>query len=133
MTVDDLSSARGPVTGVDLIAGTVGRFNRGVSVPATQSVAAVGAVAGGGVEVAGGGTLRLDLATTVAATSATVTIQTSFDNGVTDAWRTVASFPAQTAIGVVRQVFTGLDRWVRANVTVLTAGPTTVSVSGELV
>lgn len=129
---DDLSSARGPVTGVDLVAGTVGRFQRGGPVAAqSQSLAAIGAL--GGVEVAGGGTLRLDLVTTVAAASATVTIQTSFDNGVTDAWRTVAAFPAQTANGTVRQVFSGLDRWVRANLTALTTGPTTVSISGELV
>lgn len=132
--VDDLSSARGPITGIDLIAGSLGRTVRGSGVaPATQSVAAVGPVAGGGVEVSGNGVMRLDLVTTVNAASATVTIQTSFDNGVTDAWRTVASFPAQTANGTVRQVFSGLDRWVRANVTVLTTGPTTISVSGEVV
>ena len=130
---DDLSSDSLAPRGIDLIAGTAGKTNRGISTPSTQSVIAIGAVAGGGVEVSGHGTARLDLVTSVAATSATVTIQTSFDNGVTDAWRTVAAFPAQTAVGTVRQVFTGLDRWVRANVTTLTTGPTTISLSGEIV
>ena len=130
---DDLSSDSVAPRGIDLIAGTAGKTNRGISTPATQSLSATGAVAGGGVVVSGHGSMRLDLVTSVAASSATITIQTSFDNGVTDSWRTVASFPAQTATGTVRQVFTGLDRWVRANLTALTTGPTTVSISGELV
>lgn len=130
--VDNLSSARGPVTGVDLVAGTVGRFIRGQSTPAVVSVAATGAF-GAAVELAGASTLRLDLVTSVPATTATVTVETSFDNGVTDAWRTVAAFPAQTAAGTVRKVLAGIDRWVRVNLTALTAGPTSVSVSGEAV
>jgi len=87
----------------------------------------------GRIELSGHGTLRLDLVTSVAASSATVKIQTSFDNGVTDAWRDVASFQAQTATGTVRQVFPGLDRWVRANLSALSSGPTTVSLSGEAI
>ena len=131
---DDLSSARGPVTGVDLVAGTVGRFQRGGAVaPATSpSLTATGAF-GTAIEVAGGSTLRLDLVTSVAAASATVTIETSFDNGATDSWRTVASFTAVTAANTQRKVFAGVDRWVRANLSALTTGPTTVSLSGELV
>ena len=130
---DDLSSDSLAPRGVDLVAGTAGKTNRGISSPQTVSLAATGAFAGGGVEVSGHGTARLDLITSVAASSATVTIQTSFDNGATDAWRTVAAFPAQTATGTVRQSFTGLDRWIRANLTALTTGPTTVSLSGEAV
>ena len=128
---DDLSSARGPVTGIDLIAATVGTFQRSTGTPATKSLSATGGLTG--VEVAGGSTLRLDLVTSVAAASATVTIETSFDNGVTDSWRTVAAFTAQTATGTVRKVFAGVDRWVRVNLTALTTGPTTISCSGELV
>ena len=128
---DDLSSDSVAPRGIDLIAATAGKTNRGISTPATQSISATGGLTG--VETAGHGTVRLDLVTTVAATSATFTIETSFDNGVTDTWRTVAAFSAQTATGTARKVFTGLDRWVRVNLTALTAGPTTVSLSGELI
>lgn len=132
MAVDDLSSASEAPRGIDLVAGRAGSSVRGLSTPQTVSLAATGAF-GAAVEVAGHGTLRLDLVTSVAAASATVKIQTSFDNGATDAWRDVASFAAQTGTGTVRQVFTGLDRWVRPNLSALTTGPTTVSLSGELV
>jgi hypothetical protein len=130
---DDLSSAT-PVAprGIDFGAAAVGRFARGGPVAATSvTQAATGALAAGGIEVAGGADLRADLVITAAATTMTITIQTSFDNGVTDAWRTVAAFPAQTATGTVRQVFAGLDRWVRANVTAIT-GSFTFSLSGEI-
>lgn len=130
---DDLSSDTPAPRGIDLVAGRAGSFTRGGNTtPQTVSLNATGAF-GAAVEVSGHGTVRLDLVTSVAAVSATVTVQTSFDNGVTDAWRTVASFTAQTGVGTVRQSFTGLDRWVRANLTALTTGPTTVSLSGELV
>lgn len=66
--------------------------------------------------------------------SLTVNIQTSFDNGVTDAWRTVASFTAQTAANTSpRQCFPGLDRWVRASWTVSGTTPSiTFGVAGEI-
>jgi hypothetical protein len=135
MAPDDLSGSDIAPSGIDLITGQRGRFIRGNAnyVPAVSpSLAATGAF-GAAVEIAGHGDVRLDLVTSVAAASATVTIQTSFDNGVTDAWRTVAAFPAQTATGTVRQVFGACDRWIRANLTALTTGPTTVSLSGEAV
>jgi hypothetical protein len=130
---DDLSSASPAPNGIDLIAGSLRRFARGGPIAATSSgnISATGAV-GAAVETAGSGTARLDLVTTTAPTTYTVTIQTSFDNGVTDAWRTVAAFPAQTATGTVRQVFAGLDRWVRANVTAIT-GTAVFTLSGEVI
>jgi hypothetical protein len=67
--------------------------------------------------------------------SLTVNIQTSFDNGVTDAWRTVASFAAVTTVSTTaREVFAGLDRWVRATWTVSGTTPSiTFGVAGEIV
>lgn len=132
---DDLSSASISPRGIDLVAGRAGSFVRGNAnyTPApSASLAATGAF-GAAVEVAGHGIVRLDLVTIVAAASATVTVETSFDNGVTDSWRTVAAFPAQTATGTARKVFAGCDRWIRANLTALTTGPTQVSLSGEVV
>lgn len=133
---DSLASARGEVVGIDLVAGqaSVGSFVRGSSTPASVVQTATGALAG--VEVAGEGTARLDLVTsayTGTTPSITVTIETSFDNGVTDAWRTVAAFAAQTAPGTVRKVFAGLDRWVRANVSAFAGTSVAVSLSGEVV
>lgn len=133
---DPLSSARGEVVGVDLVAGqaSVGSFVRGSSTPSTVAQTATGALAG--VEVAGEGTARLDLVTsayTGSSPSLTVTIETSFDNGVTDAWRSVAAFSAQTAAGTARKVFAGLDRWVRANVSAFAGTSVTFSLSGEVV
>lgn len=91
------------------------------------------------VEVSGHGTLRCDLGiSAISGTSAslTVSILTSFDNGVTDAWRTVASFTAQTATNTnpVRKEFTGLDRWVMAVPQLSGTTPAvTYTVSGEVV
>lgn len=67
--------------------------------------------------------------------SLTVNIQTSHDNGVTDAWRTVASFTAQTATGASAwKNFGPLDRWVRPSWTVSGTTPSiTFGVSGEIV
>lgn len=66
--------------------------------------------------------------------SLTVNIQTSYDNGVTDAWRTVASFAAQTAADTsAHKCFPGLDRWVRASWTVSGTTPSiTFGVTGEI-
>lgn len=67
--------------------------------------------------------------------SVTVNIQTSHDDGVTDAYRTVGSFPAQTAAGSSNwQSFVGLDRYVRASWTVSGTTPSiTFGVTGEAV
>ena len=66
--------------------------------------------------------------------SITVSIQTSYDNGVTDAWRTIASFTAQTAANTsAHQSFAGLDRWVRASWVVSGTTPSvTFGVAGEI-
>lgn len=67
--------------------------------------------------------------------SLTVNIQTSHDDGGTDAWRTVASFTAQTAAGASAwKNFGPLDRYVRATWTVSGTTPSiTFGVSGEIV
>jgi hypothetical protein len=133
---DDQSSDSVAPRGIDLVAARAGSFMRGGNVAAQSAViAATGQTSG--VEVAGHGTMRLDLvisAATGTTPSDTITIQTSYDNGVTDAWRTVAAFPAQTAAGTVRQVFAGLDRWVRASHVITGTTPSfTYTLSGELV
>lgn len=65
----------------------------------------------------------------------TVSIDTSYDNGATDAWRSVGTFTAQTAINQsTRKSFVGLDRWVRASWTVAGTTPSiTLEVAGEVV
>ncbi len=83
-------------------------------------------------------TLRLvATATDVAGTtpSVTITVQTSADKGVTDAWRDVAAFPAITANGSQRKAFTGLDRYSRLKWAVAgTNNPTAkITVDGEAV
>ena len=67
--------------------------------------------------------------------SLTVNVQTSHDNGATDAWRTVASFAALTAAGSSPwNDFAGLDRWVRATWTITGTTPSfTFGVAGEAV
>jgi hypothetical protein len=129
---DDLSSATISPRGIDMVAGTVGRFTRGGPLASTSSGAVTTTATFPGVEVAGAGQVRLDLVTTAAPTTYTVAVETSFDNGATDAWRNVTSFPAQTAAGTVRAVSAGLDRWVRAHVTAIT-GSATFTLSGEAI
>lgn len=74
--------------------------------------------------------------TAISGTSAsiTVSIDTSYDNGVTDAWRSVGTFTAQTAVNQsARKSFPGLDRWVRASWTVAGTTPSiTLEVAGEV-
>lgn len=105
--------------------------------PATVAVAAVGVI-GSAVECAGHGEARLDLNVTAVAggaPSVTVVIETSYDNGVTDAWRQVAAYAAQAAVTAnpVRLCTAGLDRWIRARASAYAAGPVTLSLSGELI
>lgn len=75
------------------------------------------------------------LAISGAGATITVSIDTSYDNGVTDAWRSVGTYPAATAIGTLaRKSFPGLDRWVRASWTIAGTTPSvTVAVIGEVV
>lgn len=131
---DDLSSAQPAPRGIDLVAARAGSYIRGVTSATPATITATGQTAG--VEVAGHGVARLDLVVTAASgtsPSDTITIQTSFDNGVTDSWRTVAAFPAVTAAGTTRQVFSSLDRWIRASHVVTGTTPSlTYTLAGEL-
>ncbi len=85
---------------------------------------------GNGVELGDVGTLRLKLNVTAASgTTPTldIKVQTSADNGVTDAWRDLAvsaSFGQKTGVAAEQKCFVGCDRWVRV---VKTIGGTTPS------
>jgi len=69
--------------------------------------------------------------TTATAGTLDVAIKTSKDGGVNDAWRSVASFTQVTTTpGVERKSFSGLDRFIRAEATIVT-GPFAFSISGE--
>jgi hypothetical protein len=91
---------------------------------------------GTGVEVGECGTACLTLtvsAHTAGGDTMDVTIQTSSDNGATDAWRTVASFAQNTDVGSERKSFSGLDRWVRYRAVLAGAGvDVTFGISGDL-
>lgn len=94
-----------------------------------------------GMDVGGAGTLRAQVQVTniTGGTSPTltVTIQTSHDNGATDAWRTAAATAVYSAINSVSNSpwanFT-VDRYVRVSYAV-TGSPTgiTFAVVGEAV
>lgn len=106
-----------------------------VLVPAGTVVTASGASAGIEVDNRNQFVGQLDVTAASGTTpSLTVAVQTSADNGVTDPWRTVASFPAATAVSTsARQNFVGLDRWIRASYTVTGTTPSeTISVTGEI-
>ncbi len=81
-------------------------------------------------------TARLVLDVTAASgttPSLTVNVQTSYDNGDTDAWRTVASFAAKTGVAKERKSFS-IDRYVRLSYTVSGTTPSfTFGVTGEIV
>lgn len=90
-----------------------------------------------GVEVAKG-TVRLALViTAVSGTSPTldITIETSSDNGVTDAWRSMGTFAQQTATTTgVWKTLSGADRYVRSRRTIGGTTPSfTYSITGEAV
>jgi len=67
--------------------------------------------------------------------SITVSVDTSYDGGVADAWRSVGTFTAQTAANTsAHKSFPGLDRFVRASWTVSGTTPSiTFGVLGEIV
>ncbi len=111
-------------------------FGNDVTLLASTTATASGTSTG--VELDDKGTVRLALVVTAASgttPSMTVTIQTSYDNGATDAWRTVGSgFPAVTAAGTTRQSFPGCDRFVRASYAITGTTPSfTFSITGEAV
>jgi len=104
-------------------------------VPAGTVVTATGA--GTGVEVDDKNEFRgqsIVTAATGTTPSITVSIDTSYDNGVTDTWRSVGTFTAQTAANTsAHKSFPGLDRWVRASWTVSGTTPSiTFGVTGEV-
>lgn len=89
------------------------------------------------VELDDKGTLRLSLTSSAVSgttPSMTVTMQTSLDAGVTDAWRSLGAFTAQTAAGTERKSFPGADRYVRASWVISGTTPSfTFSIDGEAV
>ncbi len=96
---------------------------------------ATGVIADSTKELGDKGTLRLNLAVTAVAgtsPSMTLTLETSPDGST--GWVSVAAFTAATAVSSQRKVFTGLDRFVRLNVTAFSGSATpsvTHGVSGE--
>lgn len=93
---------------------------------------------GAGIETGGASGLRIAIVTgTVTPTpSLALHVQTSNDNGVTDAWRDVPSTQpaAITTATTVRYSCAGLDRWVRVSAVVTGTGQFAASsVVGELV
>jgi hypothetical protein len=108
-----------------------------VLVPAGTVVTATGS--GVGLEIVNRNDFRGQSIVTVATgttPSLTVSIDTSYDNGVTDPWRSVGAFTAQTAAAAnpAHKSFPGLDRWVRASWVVSGTTPSvTFGVLGEIV
>jgi hypothetical protein len=108
-------------------------------VPPGTVVTASGA--GNGVEVGNRTIFRGQSIVTAASgtsPSLTVTVETSHDNGATDAWRGVGFAPAYTAQTAVNtsawKSFSGLDRFVRASWAVSGTSPSiTFGVVGEAV
>lgn len=105
-------------------------------VPTGTVVTASGA--GAAVEIDNRGEYRGQVVVAAASgttPSMTVAVQTSHDGGVSDPWRTLASFPAVTAAGsTAYQSFPGLDRFVRASWTVSGTTPSfTFGIPGETV
>ena len=91
-----------------------------------------------GMDVGGAGTLRAQIqvsAVSGTTPSVTVTIQTSHDNGATDAWRTAgAAFSAITTVSNSPWQSFAVDRYVRVAYTVSGTTPSlTTTVVGEAV
>jgi hypothetical protein len=118
---------------------TGGRTLRAVDVTLHASGAETATGNGTGVELGDKGTVRLLLViTAVAGTNPTldITIETSSDNGVADAWRSMGTFAQQTATTTgVWKTFSGADRYVRSRRTIGgTGSPSfTYSITGEAV
>lgn len=86
-------------------------------------------------EVGDRGTLRLTQSVTaISGSGASQQVQVETRRDSTDTWRVVDAFPAVTATGTYRKTFTGLDRQVRAVVSIGGSSPSvTSSLSGEAV
>jgi len=114
-------------------------FSIPVNVTGTYSSGGLFVPALSGVEVSGHGNLRLDVVVSAKSGSGTPTLTgsvwTSYDNGVTDAWRQVGSnMTGITAAGTTRIEFGPIDRWVCFVPNVSGTTPSfTYTVSGEVV
>ena len=98
-----------------------GRSERQQDVDLSPAAAITATANGTGYETGDAGVLRLtQTVSVVAGTNPTLdtAVQTSADNGATDAWRTIASFTQKTAAATERKCFAGLDHWVRLSHTV---------------
>jgi hypothetical protein len=117
--------------------GTFANVRDVVLLPA--QVLTVATVNGTGLETGGASGLRVAIVTgTVSGGSPSLAlhVQTSIDNGVSDAWRDVPSTQpaAITTATTVRYSCAGLDRWVRVSAVVTGTGQFAASsVVGELV
>lgn len=114
-----------------------GRYARTQDVTLASAVTstATGAVAGSTLELGDKASVRLTLAcSAVAGTNPSVTVTLETSESGTGGWVAVAAFAAVTGAGTQRKMFSGLDRFVRLNVTAVTGTDTpsaTYTVSGE--
>ena len=96
-----------------------------------ESVSLSANTASSGFELGDRGTARLTLSVTVqVGTSLDVAVETSSDNGATDTWRSIGSFTQATTTTTQRKSFSGCDRFIRTNPTIV-GGAFTFSVAGE--
>jgi Tfp pilus assembly protein PilW len=114
-----------------------GRFERQQDIDLSPAAALTATANGTGFETGDKGTLRLTQNVTAASgttPSLTTAVQTSKDDGATDAYRTIASFTAKTGTGSERKCFSGLDHWIRLSHTISGTTPSfTVTYTGSAV
>ena len=114
---------------------TSGRALRSADVTLHASGPETATGSSAGVELGDAATVRLLLDVTAASgTTPTldITIETSFDNGVTDAWRSLGTFAQKTAVSSERKSFGGCDRWIRSRRVITGTTPSlTYSITGE--
>lgn len=114
-----------------------GRLERQTAIDLSPAAALTATAVGTGFETGDKGVLRLSQDVTAASgttPSLTTAVQTSADDGATDAYRTIASFTAKTAVSAERKCFAGLDHWVRLSHTISGTTPSfTVTYTGSAV
>lgn len=120
---------------------STGRYDRGVDLTLHASAAETATGSSTSVELGDKGTVRLVL--DISAASGTtptldITIETSSDNGVNDAWRSLGTFPQQTGVATgnssIKRSFGGCDRYVRSRRVIGGTTPSfTYSIVGEAV
>src|SRR5437870_5085549 len=111
------------------------QVTRGADVTVLASGAVTTTGTSTGIDVGGAGTLRAQVqvsAVSGTSPSITVTIQTSHDAGVTDAWRTAgAAYSAITSVANSPYQCFAVDRYVRVSYTVSGTTPSlTVAIVG---